>query len=64
MCENLLLAGVLGVKTQQKNSPVVIILPIVDVYVAWYYIFLALIPQGFKPGVHRFSKSVGTISKF
>jgi len=43
MHENLLLAGVLGVRTHQKNSPIVITLRILDVYVAWYYRFLALI---------------------
>jgi hypothetical protein len=62
MHKNLLLAGVLGVRTHQKISPVAITLLILDVYVAWYYRFLA--PQGLKPGVHRFSKSVETISKF
>jgi len=43
MHENLLLAGELGVRTHRKNSPIVITLLMVDVYVAWYYIFLALI---------------------
>jgi hypothetical protein len=43
MNENLLLAGVLGVRTHRKNNPVVITLLIVDMYVAWYYKFLALI---------------------
>lgn len=42
MHENLLFAGVLGVRTHRKNSPVVITLLIVDMYVAWYYRFLTL----------------------
>jgi hypothetical protein len=65
MHENLLLAGVLGVKWQQKNSPFLItansglvcclVLQILSTY---------LYHKDLKPGVHIFSKSLGAISKF